>query len=316
MTNTRALIEATDNQDWMQRFLAARQIGERKIRGGVEALLKLLQDENEQVRIAAVESLAGLNARKALDPLVEAMADPSEWVRIKVADAIGQLGSRVHLDLLAQFLQNEEDDKVRATLVRVLGEFGGRRMASIITLYLKDPNDRVRANAVEALEHLDSPGLEKILQPLINDRSNRVKANTVKALYRLGSQDALEILRTMILSDDDWLRASAAYVFGEIDSELSVSYLIHALDDRVWFVVRNVVKALSHKGAIAIPALLQCVKSGQKQRMINALSALGEIGDPTALGSLIPLLQHEDGDIREKADEAVDQIREKARQKK
>jgi HEAT repeat protein len=193
----------------------------------------------------------------------------------------------------------------------VLGELGGQEVATVIILYLKDPNDRVRANAVEALEQIGSQNIATYLLPLINDKSNRVKANTAKALFSLGNDDAIDILREMILSNNAWMRASAAYVFGEIDSSHSIPYLIQALEDPTWYVVKNVVRALARKGEIAIPSLLNCIRSSNKTRIINGMSTLAEIGDNGCLGALIPLLQNEDGDIREKAEEVIDVIREK-----
>ncbi len=303
--------ENANHPTWTNRFLAAKTIGDNKITKGIDILIELLEDENEQVRIATVNSVTILNNKKAIDPLINALADPNEWVRVNVVNALGKIGAKKHLPLLAQFLENEEEDKVRATIIRVLGEHGGKELSSIIVHYLKDPNDRVRANAVEALESIGGSNMDENLKSLINDKSNRVKANTAKALFNSGSKDAIEILKDMILSSDDWMRASAAYVFGEIDSPHSIPYLLKALEDKTWFVIKNGVKGIAKKGEKAVPELINCINSHNKELVINALSALEEICSEKCLIDLIKLLYHEDGDIREKTEQVVDIIREK-----
>lgn len=309
----RGILADAKSADWTRRFDAARTIGEGKLVKNFPLLLRLLEDAHEQVRISAVGSLRRLGLRKAVEPLIGALADPSEWVRVKVVEALGALGGRRDATLLSQFLENEEDDRVRATLLRVLGELGGRDLCPVIALYLLDPNDRVRANAVEALERLGDGDSGAKLRTLMNDRSNRVRANAARALFHLGEGDAVDTLKEMILSADDWMRASAAFVFGEIDTPESIPYLVRALSDRTWFVVKNVVKALARKGAAAVPKLVDCLKSKNSTVVVNAIAALAEIGGAEVFVALIPLLNHEDGDVREKAEEAVDLLRERSR---
>lgn len=299
--------------EWTRRFDAARTVGERRLAKKLPLLLALLEDPHEQVRIAAIGSLRKLGLKKAVEPLIAALADPSEWVRVKVVEALGALGARRDANLLAQFLENEEDDRVRATLLRVLGELGGADLAPVIALYLRDPNDRVRANAVEALERLGGGEFGGRLRALLDDRSNRVRANAARALFHLGDGDALETLERMMLSADDWMRASAAFVFGEIDTPEAVPHLVRALADRTWFVVKNVVRSLAKKGDAAVPRLVDCLKSKNSTVVVNAISALAEIGGPDAFVALVPLLNHDDGDVREKAEEAVDALRERSR---
>jgi HEAT repeat protein len=276
----------------------------------------LLDDDNVQVRISVVIALKSFSGKKILEHLIRALADSSEWVRVHAVETIGLYKDRKHIELLSQFLENEESDKVRATLIKVLGELGGAKVLPIITLYLKDSNARVRANAVEAIERISGSttiDMREHIIPLLDDENNRVKANSVKALFKMGENKALEVLKNMINSKDDWMRASAAYVFGVIEYERSADFLIDALDDGCWFVIKNVVKSLVRKGESVLPRLEKKLKDplASANLKMNVVSVLGELATPGCLKLLIPLLNDESGDLRQYAESVIDKIQEK-----
>jgi HEAT repeat protein len=111
------------------------------------------------------------------------------------------------------------------------------------------------------------------------------------------------------------MRASAAYVFGEINSKDSIPYLMKTLEDKVWFVVKNGIKSLVKKGNEVLPFVVSSLNSSEKTLVINCLTILYELSIRESIESIIPLLYNEDGDIREKAQETIDGIREKTKVK-
>lgn len=316
LSSAEDILTKLKSRDWVERFIAAKTVGEQKIKEAVPVLLELLDDDNVQVRIASVVALKSFGGKKILENLIRALADSSEWVRVHAVETIGLYKDRKHIELLSQFLENEDSDKVRATLIKVLGELGGAKVLPIITLYLKDSNARVRANAVEAIDRISASAsidMREHIIPLLDDENNRVKANSVRALFKMGETKALEVLKNMIKSKDDWMRASAAYVFGVIEYERSVIYLIDALDDGCWFVVKNAVKSLVRKGDLILPPLEKKLKDpavapGVK---MNIVSVLGELATPGCLKLLIPLSNDENGDLRQHVESVIDKIHEK-----
>lgn len=316
LSSVEEILKKLESHDWVERFIAAKTAGEQKIKEAVPLLLELLDDDNVQVRISAIVALKSFSGKKIVEHMIRALADSSEWVRVHAVENIGSYKDRKHIELLSQFLENEESDKVRATLIKVLGEIGGAKVLPIITLYLKDANARVRANAVEAIERISGNttiDMREHIIPLLDDENNRVKANSVKALFRMGEQKALEVLKNMIRSKDDWMRASAAYVFGVIDYERSSEFLIETLDDGCWFVIKNVVKSLVRKGESVLPLLEKKLKDPAVAANVkmNAVSVLGELATPGCLKLLIPLLNDESGDLRQCAESVIDKIQEK-----
>ena len=316
LSTVEEILKKLESHDWVERFIAAKTAGEQKIKEAVPLLLELLDDDNVQVRISVVIALKSFSGKKILEHLIRALADSSEWVRVHAVETIGLYKDRKHIELLSQFLESEESDKVRATLIKVLGELGGAKVLPIITLYLKDSNARVRANAVEAIERISGSttiDMREHIIPLLDDENNRVKANSVKALFKMGENKALEVLKNMINSKDDWMRASAAYVFGVIEYERSADFLIDALDDGCWFVIKNVVKSLVRKGESILPRLEKKLKDphASANLKMNVVSVLGELATPGCLKLLIPLLNDESGDLRQYAESVIDKIQEK-----
>jgi HEAT repeat protein len=108
------------------------------------------------------------------------------------------------------------------------------------------------------------------------------------------------------------MRASAAYVFGVIEYDDSVKYLLGALDDDCWFVVKNAIKSLLKKGSKTMPHLEKLLKSKLSDSLkMNIISVLGEIASPDCLKLLIPLLNDENGDIRQHTEAVIDKIQQK-----
>ncbi|MEZ7893338.1 MAG: HEAT repeat domain-containing protein [Candidatus Wallbacteria bacterium] len=307
------IIKNLKSEDWVKRFIACKSAGDQKLKNAAHALIELLDDDNVQVRIAAVSALKAIPDKRHAEHLIRALADSSEWVRVHAVEALGLIGEKKHVELLSQFLENEESDKVRATLIKVLGELGGDKVLPVLLLYLKDKNARVRANSVEAVENLagtDEKTIKQHLLPLLNDENNRVKANSIKALFKTGESQVCEVLQNMTTSKDDWMRASAAYVLGVIDYDKSVMLLMEFLNDECWFVVKNAVKALVKKSKEALPELEKALNSkGINSRFkTNIITVLGEIGNGECLKLLILMLNDENGDVRQYAEATIDKI--------
>ncbi|OGJ85058.1 MAG: hypothetical protein A2268_16210 [Candidatus Raymondbacteria bacterium RifOxyA12_full_50_37] len=125
---------------------------------------------------------------------------------------------RTASDILQQAL-NDSNKLIRAAAVKTLGTMARKKEPAIIVTYLKDADSRVRANAVEALEETENKNSVSVLLRIKNDTNNRVRANVVKALWSLGYHDVEKDLKEMVTSPSELMRASAAWVIGEIGIE-------------------------------------------------------------------------------------------------
>ncbi|MFH1957642.1 MAG: HEAT repeat domain-containing protein [bacterium] len=96
-----------------------------------------------------------------------------------------------------------------------------------------DNTPRIRADTVELIADMfkDSPIMEDLLEPYLHDRNNRVLANACRALFPYNRRRALDILRDMALTDDVWMRLSAAWTCGELGVSECVKILVPLLSD-------------------------------------------------------------------------------------
>lgn len=306
------LIKDLRNDKWELRYLACKELGNRKAKSAVPDLITLLNDKNANVRSCAAYALGEIGDKRAVDPLVNAIADPNEWVRLQAVEALGKVGDSKIALLLSQFLETEKDDRVKATLIKVVGILGDARMISILVPYLKDRDMRVRANAIEALESLGDDKIREFIMPMIETSNHRIKANIAKALFNMGDYTGLNLLKRMIKDKNEWMRAAAAWALGEIKSKEAVKLLLESIGDEFWFVDKNIIKSLAKTGKSVIQPLVNLLKKkkASTRARISAIITLGEIGDKRALKHLINAMNDFNGEVRLKAEEAIDRIRE------
>lgn len=314
MPKVEDLLISLKNSDWEERYLSAKKLGELGETRHSKYLIPLLNDSNRNVRVAAAVALGKIQDKSVVETLITALADPNIWVRLQIVEALGKIHDSSVALILAQFIENESNERVKATIIKVLGQLGDPKTIPMILSYLKDGDIRIRANAVEALELLGYDKLSNVLTPLIDDSNHRMKANIAKALHMSGDPRGLSMLRKMINDENELTRAAAAWAMGEIGSETTIKNLINSLGDEAWFVDKNIVKALLKMGNKALrPMISQLRKEEIPPRSRASLCrALGEMGDRRATKVLIEMSQHDFGVIRGAAEEALDILRSRA----
>lgn len=143
-------------------------------------------------------------------------------------------------------LLGKNDVKIKATVVKILGELINDTEQSLLLDLINNPDDRVRANVVEAIEKMRNPKLKPYLQRTKFDKNNRIRANTIKALHTLGDKSTLQDTRDMLTSNDEKMRASAAWLISQtsIESEEIAQICIELTNDSNEIVKVNAIKAL------------------------------------------------------------------------
>jgi len=166
---------------------------------------------------------------------------------------------------------------------------------------LNDENPAVRVAAAHAIVSL--PGAEgaNLLSPLLKDKKEFVRREAAFALGESRSRTATTILVDLILHDKKAsVRGAAAVALGQIGDEGALSALTQVVTGQgskkkktksfeEEFVVRSAVRSLGQIGSRSsvstlISALQDEANSIETRR--EAATALGLIGDPTALAAL------------------------------
>jgi HEAT repeat protein len=298
------------SKNWEEKYLRAKYIGEKKLIDRFDELVDFLEDENENVRISAIEAIKNIGSNEGVEPLLQALADPNHWIRVKIVETLGIIGNKNLTNILSQFLQGEENEKVKATIIKVLGKLGGEEMVPIIVSYLSDKKERIRANAVEALGKIGNLNLSSKLSKLLKDKNHRVKANAAEALWKFGDEVGFETLKEMFFSEDDWMRASAAFCLGNKKDQKAADLLSEGLGDNCWFVNKNIVNSLIRLGKLSVKKLNEKFINETNLRYYIAI-ILGDIGNKSTIKILSKGLNDDNGDVREQCEIAIDKIYER-----
>jgi HEAT repeat protein len=154
------------------------------------------------------------------------------------------------LPVLVEMLKSEKDPFVIASIVKLVGKYGGPENIESLSVFLNHEDPRVRANTIEGLELAGTDKIIAYIVPFINDVDNRIRANAVKALSKFKSDEMLEVLGSMIRSDQLWMRDSAIFALQQVASEQAVELLCGAVMDSEKNISNNAMQALIKIGSV------------------------------------------------------------------
>jgi HEAT repeat protein len=259
------------NQDSKSLLKSLEMMREEGSLADLQRVINLLKSEYAEVRKAAVDTAAELilsnlidhfaqmksGVRESLGKLLQRL-DPNiinrigseiyskdEERRLRTVQVLGLLGQSKKLRELISEIVKDKDIKVRATAVHLLGKLVLGKDMTLVLALLNDQDPRVRANTIEALEDIGNPSAIGLLQRFRGDPSNRIRGNVLKALWKLGFRDIIEDLKAMMINEDPLMRATGAWVIGEIrpDNRELLDTLASCAMDSEKLVRDNVIKA-------------------------------------------------------------------------
>lgn len=149
--------------------------------------------------------------------------DPSD--RLQAVQVVGELEMNSRFDTQLNLLTTDEDERVRATVIRAIAEFKAPSGEPTLLVALHDTDSRVVANAIDALESLDPLRFAQCFQAMLNAPAARVRANAIKALAHTNPVAAEQALEAMLSDQIPTHRQSALWVAGK----LKLPHLINKL---------------------------------------------------------------------------------------
>ena len=202
--------------------------------------------------------------------------------KLDVIKKVMAMGSDGELPVILEYLDEEDDTWVIASLVKAVGVLGSVSHIPRLQPFLEHDDPRVQANAIEALEAIGDDCVVPLIIPMLAKQDNRIRANAIKALISYDKEQALSTLEAMALSRKAWQRDSALYCFSII-TDYEPSELV--------------IKMLSAE-----------TESGL---MKKEAEVLGQRGDENALSELSEIAASKDRDKAVLARFAMNQIRER-----
>ncbi|MCJ8347455.1 HEAT repeat domain-containing protein [bacterium] len=313
-----AYVEFDEDSEWEQRFSKLKKIcsSDIELDEKVDYLRLSLNDSHRAIRYTAVNSLKDLDHDQIEELLIYALSDSDEWVRVRAVEGLARLATPGVVEIFVKYLDQEENPKVKATLVKHLGSFQEDGLIPTIAYYLEDPDARVRANAVEGLGFYSSEKVLHIIKPFLEDDNARIRANVALILSKISDTKAQLTIDEMLDSKNSYQIVGAIFSLGELRDEKYLQKLFEYLNHPSSLIQRNVRDALVKYGVKIQGALLKEIRSrGGDFFIMGAVQVLGLIGDKKAIKTLINLMESGESEIRSFSEEAIDKICERAESK-
>jgi len=167
--------------------------------------------------MAATRSLGRLGAVEAIEPVIVA-ALAGRIPRDVAGLALLDLGPTAVPRLLE--LTQDDDPRVRAAALELVGLLGDAADARSVLDRLRDPAAAVRAAGAEALGRLGAGQARDALVGALEDRVPAVRAAAARALGRTGGSRAVEALLSVARADEFEPARAAAETLARIDRQL------------------------------------------------------------------------------------------------
>ena len=173
----------------------------------------------------------------------------------------GELKIRESIGILEDILIGESDTDVLESAMTALGRIGDPSASSTVAKYLHVSEPRLHLSAISALAEMGGPSAIKKLCECLSGGS-AMDLSIIDALARIQDQQALEKLCELLSSQFVDLRNAA------IDRLIAI-------------------------GPKAIPVVCENLKTDDDDTLIHSLNVLGNIGDITALPSILKVIYNE-----------------------
>jgi len=239
--------------------------------------------------------------------LITNLRGDNRRMRSEAMDAIAKIADPSCTNLLLDALKAEQDPRVRASLLKVLGRIGSSRIMDYILEFLLSPDPRMRSNAVESLGELGKSNTEVLasLRGMLDDADNRVVGTTIRVLYDLGDETGIQCLRELLRGDDNSRRCSAIWAVGAMRYHPELDTVIRYLGSPVYRVHSIASRAIQMFGADAVEPLLKSLEGARSPHRVFIIIALGRLGDRRAVPSLLRALHDGEFSVRSWVIEAL-----------
>ena len=248
----------------------------------VSALIKHLQDPDEQVRTSSARALGKIGDPEAIPTLVSLLADPEEPVQQAAKQSLAAFGKQAAHSLVStltpdspvclpalELLGPLQDDSAVIPAIALLGQeknivqAASRVIAGIgepaieyLLVHVEDPDSTLRIPCARIAAEIGGP---RVIHSLVEQLSDPDPAFRQALGDAMRHAEPLEALIDALHHRDAQIRAESARILGRIGAQESVEPLIALLRDKQDTVKQAAVQALGEMGQNAVAPLAECL---------------------------------------------------------
>jgi HEAT repeat protein/cyclophilin family peptidyl-prolyl cis-trans isomerase len=263
-------------------------------------VIPFLKNPDPVLRAYAARTLGKKKARTAVGPLAQTLDDSDAAVLINAANALGLILENSKdpavVEPLGRLLRTSGNHHVRRAAAAALGMNGHKNAKDVLVQAILDKSVGVRVESYRAIAKTLGPDSAPFLSNGVNDGEMLVRAAAVESYGIARYDEAVNELVSMTSKNKHpMLRAAAVRGLSHFRSKRAVSALVAALGDDDWVVATEAVTALAEIGDPSAAAALIAVYTDRHARTdvdvhIEVLAALKKMravqGEELALEAL------------------------------
>ncbi|MEP7327032.1 MAG: HEAT repeat domain-containing protein [Gemmatimonadota bacterium] len=296
-----ALVRALDDLDDEVRAKAAASLGKLGDRRAVTYLLDhLLTDPAPFVRARIAGSLGQFNEAEVIDTLVRALGDPAWWVRMRSVEALEQIGAVSEGPLMLALDDTDPEIRIRAAVALERLGIPNRIISQIEA-------GTASNEAIETLTKFGLAGARELLAEQLQHRSSNVREAVINAILQAGRRDlALELIHTALNDEEPELRALAFEALRNLGIRDAVPSALDGLGDTDQHVRTSAMKLVGELGEAEVANMIR-PRSADPEPMVRAAAAraLGQIQSKEVQPELARLLKDPVPEVRAAAADGV-----------
>lgn len=267
-----------------------------------EALL----DVDVAVRNQAVLALNVMHSPRSIELLAKLFSDPEVSVRRNAAVVASRIEEEGLADAAAAALDRERDPDTVEALLACLSRNAASIGMNVLIQYAEDRQSPFRDLAIKALRRQKNPDTIPAFVRLLDDLSGAVRRQAVEHLGAVRHTAVAAQIRELLKRDpDETVRAACAKTLGDFADTGSLQALEEALEDHSLVRLQAVI-ALGRLGQSAAgPSLLSLFSDAQPEIRYQAVRAIGALKLDDAIRHVEPLLDDKDELVRRGAEQTL-----------
>jgi HEAT repeat protein len=289
-----------------------------------QGLVPLLEDPDPELRIRALKLYGNSMPAGSHPELLPLLDDPDLMVRRWALATVGMLGVQDAVPRLMQYARSSKTPPgVLAEALFSLGLLEVHEAVPEMVEGAGHQSTEVRESVALALGNVGADGVLQPLLGLLGDDEPTVVLNAIQSVGILANEDAIPYLEGLVesphpaLAEASWLaieriRAANTVSLAELDDEAVEQVCGELGAEQLSDLAKN-------PGKEAMSCLLKKLKSKDHEVREAACVALGERGDPKAMGLLKKRTKDKKPGVRKAAWaalEILDKIKKKKKKKK
>lgn len=307
---SKLLLEQLKDADFELKLEILKVIGNLYTTDVIQTLSKYLDEEDEEILITALNSLAKIGSRDTYHKIIKLLSHPSNIVRRAAISALNSIGHPEMSKDIYKLLHSENLYELDSA-IRIAGYFGYSNCIERMIELCSHPDDGIRSIVIENIGIFESEKVISILERALKDDNPKIRMAAVKSLVFVPDKKVYQLLSNALKDENFWVRLNAIRAIQFLRFTDGYKSIIKLLETETNVpVIRSALVALGEIGRPeSVPTIIKFIDDENSDISLTAIESLGKIRHPDAVQPLIELLHSSDSKKRLKSIEALKNLK-------